>query len=49
MTPEDYVLINKQDQWIELTLNRPQNLNSLSEKMMQALQRALHDLPSKMI
>ena len=44
MTQEDYVLINKQDQWIELTLNRPQNLNSLSEKMMQALQRALHDI-----
>ena len=44
MAQEDYVLINKQNQWIELTLNRPQNLNSLSEKMMQALQRALHDI-----
>ncbi|MDP6968436.1 MAG: enoyl-CoA hydratase [Gammaproteobacteria bacterium] len=47
MSQADYVLIEEHDKWIELTLNRPANFNTLSEGMMHALQHTLHDIAKR--
>ena len=41
---DDYLLIEEHGQWIELTLNRPDSFNALSEGMLHALQHAIHDI-----
>ena len=43
-TQYETILVNRQDRWVRLILNRPQVKNALSEKMTVKLLSVLEDL-----
>ncbi|MDP6189481.1 MAG: enoyl-CoA hydratase/isomerase family protein, partial [Gammaproteobacteria bacterium] len=47
MSHQDYLLIEEHNPWIEISLNRPNNFNTLSEGMMDALQHTLNDIAER--